>query len=240
MIISHEHRFIFIKTQKTAGTSIEVLLSQLAGADAVVTPVKPAVEGHQPRNFARPGRLMADVPFVLRDGLRRVSGGAGRPAIAYWNHISARRVATLVGRRTWDSYFTFAFERNPWDKVASAYFWQEAGEGTPERFRDWVATRAQPTEQPYTTAGSLPVDFDRYSLDGRSIGVDFVGRYEDLDADLGRVFDEVGLAGSTLPRSKSGTRPALAISELYDAETVERVAASFGAELAAFGYAFPG
>jgi len=39
MIISHEHKFIFLKTKKTAGTSIELALSELCGLDDVITPL---------------------------------------------------------------------------------------------------------------------------------------------------------------------------------------------------------
>jgi len=243
VIISHEHRFIFIKTQKTAGTSIEVLLAGLAGHDAVVTPVKPPVDAHHPRNFERPGRRAADVSFALsaraRQVRERAAGKPGRATTAYWNHMPARRVAALVGRRTWESYFTFTFERNPWDKVASAYFWERDSSRSPEDFRAWVASRSPVTSRAYTSAGSLPVDFARYSLDGQSVGVDFVGRYEDLDGDLGRVLGQIGLHAAVLPRSKSGTRPALSLEELYDEETREAVASAFSAERAAFGYVFP-
>ncbi|TAE78164.1 MAG: hypothetical protein EAZ84_02360 [Verrucomicrobia bacterium] len=51
MVISHKHRFIFIKTAKTAGTSIEAFLSPHCGPDDVFTPTFPIVEGHQPRNW---------------------------------------------------------------------------------------------------------------------------------------------------------------------------------------------
>jgi hypothetical protein len=39
MIVSHEHKFIFLKTKKTAGTSIELALSELCGTDDVIAPL---------------------------------------------------------------------------------------------------------------------------------------------------------------------------------------------------------
>jgi hypothetical protein len=38
MVISHRHRFIFVKTARTAGTSIEIFLSTHCGAGDVLTP----------------------------------------------------------------------------------------------------------------------------------------------------------------------------------------------------------
>jgi hypothetical protein len=39
MILSHEHKFIFLRTKKTAGTSIELALSELCGPDDIITPL---------------------------------------------------------------------------------------------------------------------------------------------------------------------------------------------------------
>ena len=51
MIVSFDHRFAFIKVKKTAGTSVELLLSQVAGPSAIVTPITPPEDGHEPRNY---------------------------------------------------------------------------------------------------------------------------------------------------------------------------------------------
>src|SRR5665809_5038 len=93
MIISHKHRFIFVKTRKTAGTSIEVYLSRYCGAHDVVTPIMPPVAGHEARN-----------------------------AYGYYNHMPAREIINRVGHATWRSYTTFCVGRNPWDKSLSHYY----------------------------------------------------------------------------------------------------------------------
>ena len=41
MIISHKHKFIFLKVQKTAGTSMEIALSEHCGAGDILTPLHP-------------------------------------------------------------------------------------------------------------------------------------------------------------------------------------------------------
>ena len=37
MIVSHKNRFIFLKTRKTAGTSIEISLRPYCGPDDIIT-----------------------------------------------------------------------------------------------------------------------------------------------------------------------------------------------------------
>jgi len=94
MIISHKYKFIFIKTTKTAGTSLEIFFSTVCDEEDICTPIIPYVEPHVARNY--------------KDK-------------AFYNHISGNEIRELVTKKIWDSYYKFCFERNPWDKVISFY-----------------------------------------------------------------------------------------------------------------------
>jgi hypothetical protein len=237
MIVSHEHRFIFLKTRKTAGTSIEMALARIAGDDAIVTPVQPPEEGHRPQNHLGRRRdalvwARANPQGVARsmgDLVRwRRNGWDADWTRNYYNHMPAWLVRAKVGEKAWSTYFKFCFERNPWDKALSLYWWltrdAEGDEGRPS-FSDWL--HANPDIS----------DWSIYTLGGR-LAVDAVGRYERLDEDLGLFLERVGVSrdGLEVPRAKSGVRRS---DVLYDCETAELVRERCRREIEAFGFECP-
>jgi hypothetical protein len=129
MFISHEHRFIFVKTAKTAGTSIEVLLSQLCNPTAVATPFRVPESDHEPRNYR--GRFNP-IPEI-RTGIRAagaIKGSGAQATLRHWrrrqrfyHHIPAWRIRNRVPSAVWDHYRKFCVVRNPWDLVISGWHW---------------------------------------------------------------------------------------------------------------------
>ncbi len=97
MILSDRYGFVFIKTTKTAGTSIEVDLSRRVEPEAIVTPILPAVVGHEPRNF---------------------NGPTGS---TFYNHMPASRVRSLIGNERYSRLFSFCVEREPVAKCISHF-----------------------------------------------------------------------------------------------------------------------
>lgn len=200
MIVSHSHRFVFIKTQKTAGTSIEIFLSQLCGEGDVVTPFGRPEPGHRPRNFW-----------------------------GFYSHMPASEAIVALGREVWRDYFTFCFERNPWDKVLSHYRFLKGRELIPA---DWDF-------DDYLIGGEMPRDIRLYASNGVP-QVDFIGRYETLERDLAHALRMAGVTAEiALPRAKAGFRPEGAhYSAYYNEAQRDVVASHFAEEIALHGYRF--
>jgi hypothetical protein len=229
MILSHQHRFIFIKTAKVAGTSIEVFLSRHCGASDVVTPLEPPEPSHHPRNDRG---LFNPLPELLasRQGWRRCLRHLLRRH-RFYGHMAAWRVRTRVGEPMWRGYYTFCVERNPWDKTLSHYAMYRKRKGRTLTFDEYLAR------------GRFCWNYHLYTEpdDSKRIVVDRVLRYEHLERDLADVCGRLGIPfdGSLPVRAKSGYREdRRPYREVYTAEQRDIITRAFRPEIELHGYEF--
>ena len=199
MIISHKHRFIFIKTSKTAGTSIEVFLSPHCGEDDVVTPIIPHVEPHVARNHSG---LWNPLPELISNRFKfaRHTWRDLRHRRKFVNHLPARNVRGRVPKDVWNGYFKFCVERNPWDKTLSHYHMVS------RRIADSRGDGI--TFDEYLERGDFCTNIEKYTdRDGRLL-VDRVLKYEHLNDELDEVFQQLGIPfdGSLGVKAKSEFR----------------------------------
>ena len=210
MLLSHKYQFIFLKTHKTAGTSVEVDLERYLGPDDVVTRIQPPVAGHQPRNFrsANP----------LRRWLKH----------SYHNHVPARVVRKLAGRRVYDSYFKFCVDREPVAKCMS--MWRMISADSSFAHYDPKLTWDE-----YVERGNFPVDREIYLDRDNSLMVDRVLKYEELNEQLLGVAGQLGLPFEGLrARAKGGLAkgPDVVVTPAQR----ERIYAAFAPTLRFTGY----
>ena len=95
MIISHKYKFIFIKTRKTAGSSIEYNLSNYLGDDDVITPLDgiPKAKKHLSKNYFVDTALST---FFKKIGLFKLSKFF---LYEIKSHEHAHKVKKIVGER---------------------------------------------------------------------------------------------------------------------------------------------
>ena len=232
MIISHRHKFIFIKTIKTAGTSIEVFLSQYCGPEDILTPITPPVASHSPRNYGGFFNLVTE----LTASHMREPGYPSRLGVMrrfltqrkYFNHMPAVSVRALLPQHIWDGYFKFSVERNPLEKALSFYNMQ--------LYRNLVADKDD-----FFRQNRLPSDWERYGAPHSGPIMDRILRYENLNDELGEVFQDLGIpySGSLETRAKGNYR---AKRETYQMTFNDRQRAilekRYAKECAHFGYSW--
>ncbi len=202
MIISNTHKFIFIHIHKTGGESVAAALTpDLDDNDWIPSP--------NPRAW-----------------LRTHSRQQFRTFRPLGKHSPACLIKSVVPESIWDSYFKFAFVRHPVDRVTSLYHFTSRMVGEREswsfRQRWWHLTPAGGRGDPRKWAAGRAFletnsfsEFIRHPLvrddpgmkpqssfvydDQGQLMIDFVGRFEQLDQDLGTILRNIGLPPRDVP-----------------------------------------
>ena len=232
MIVSHEHKFIFLKTIKSAGTSTEAALSQICGPKDIITPYREESEGD--RKGRAPQNYRVDHPLKPKRPLwRRLLLRPERyyhPSVGYYEHMPATEARAFLGEDVWKSYFKFAFDRNPWDRQISWYFYKTKTKRLAPSFDRFMQSR----DRAYVW------NYEIYS-DETGPALDFVGQYERLEQDLKKVLRHVGIKDQVdIPRTNvTGSRPDRHdYRKYYTAQTRALVADWYEREIALLGYKF--
>lgn len=199
-IISYDRKFIFVKTRKVAGTSIEGLLRTICGPADIVPPVTPVDEvelqaaGHKARNFAKNPAEEDRLNALIAAGDTELAMGVlADMETVFSNHMPAIRIARLLPANFWESAFKFTVDRHPYSFIASAVNFKAKSYN--------AGTIRKMSPQGFSTA--LQGIIDRGKLPGLrnslmyldkngDLLVDFVMRYEHLEEDLGYCLQKVG------------------------------------------------
>jgi hypothetical protein len=207
MLISYHKKFLFVHIFKTAGTSITDSLARFC--------FRP--ESTRPSNWM--AFIFTNWSKIHRKPIRK--------------HATASEIRASIDREIFNSVFKFTFVRNPWDWQVSLYHYilehpENHGHEETKRmgsFRNFVFSREN---LDFTQTGCL-VDESGCLL------VDFVGRFENLEADFKTICDKVGITASLPHIYKSDRR---GYRDYYDPETRDITARLYAEDIERFGYTF--
>jgi hypothetical protein len=233
MIISHAHRFIFVKTTKTAGSSMEALLE----------------------SYLQPGDMMtlrSEIKFdknyikLLKDrGIQTLSKRNDKifshsPLIAAYDKYPESR-----------NYFSFGVLRNPFQRYVSSFRWNKGGkiknilekelstQNLEQRLRSLFLTYIQKGKSQLNTRGRNLLQ--SASSDGHTWCVDRIHRLEalgELEKDLAAATD-LKIDHKAMPYLKSDTIAIPKKVNLFTNEAIQLITSQHQWELDALGYIAP-
>jgi hypothetical protein len=243
MILCHNYKFIFLKTTKTAGTSIEIALSKFCGDEDIITPINPKDEYiRRELNYRGPQNYNYRVPishltphdwkqifFKGRSPRKELLLRRGA-SVNFYDHMSARDVKKYIDTSIWNEYYKFCVERNPYDRVISLYYWRYQNE-------------PRPSISDFIDSGFPSImherGFGQYTIN-EQIVVNKVCLYERLKQDLEEISGRLGLPESlSLPMAKANFRKDKRhYRDIYSNGDKDKIADIFHKEIALFGYEY--
>jgi hypothetical protein len=199
VIVSHSRKFVFLKSTKVAGSTVQSILALICGPRDIIT------QSSRDREIPELQSVVAGnyrVPFTWAPKivLGSVLNGHGLPR--FREHETAKRVHKLMPARLWNSYTKIVVMRNPFDRMVSWYFWdKKSGAASGRPFKEYLLEKQK-----------LITSFRRQThVDAEEI-VDVYIRFENLENDLIELGERLGidalapgLANSL--RLKGGHRP---------------------------------
>jgi hypothetical protein len=144
------------------------------------------------------------------------------------------------------TYFKFAFVRNPWDRLVSAFFHFREERGSEyetivskkylKRYGDFfVFCKDFVNEEGINKIIHLRPQYDYITNEKDEIIVDFVGRFENIQEDFAFVCNRIGASCNLSYKRKSKHWH---YSSYYNAETTKIVGRVYQKDIELFDYAF--
>jgi hypothetical protein len=233
MLVSFSQGIAFVKTKKTASTSLE------ASLESTLFDEKPGF--YKKLRIYRNGFVAAlgqgdfkrkfDVHGANRTNLNQCVSLALRHRLPWQalvrlrDHSSAQELLTAIGNRRYRDFVKVTSVRNPFDLMISLFYWNTRHLAERPSFNDWVLTQRRPKINE-ALIRSLDPSWK-------------IIRFEHLDSDLDKLYEELGLQPRSLvPKTKSEFRPSetKAYRDYYGATSRAYVEDQWGDWFAHFNY----
>jgi hypothetical protein len=208
---------------------------------------KPATTaGHNYRPFDEHHCIFVHIPkcagvSVCRSLFGNLAGG----------HTPIQKYQLIFSPTEFSNYFKFTIVRNPWDRVVSAFLFLKGGGMNNEYDRNWAAryladfddfnsfARGWLTKKNINLGMHFRPQRDFICLQDGRIGVDFVGHFENIDADFAYICNKLKIQAK-LSKVNSTSEKQPDFQRYYTVETRQIVADAYADDIRLLGYAFDG
>ena len=223
MLISHKYKFIFLKSMKTASSSVF----------SFFTPYCISPEALKFFDYANNYKSIGGFTDPTEYGIVGREKKHLKP-FDHPLHVHAKYVRDYVNSlnpNMWNEYFKFTTVRNPWDLCVSRYFFHVNFYVEKIKFNKFIKNMHQLNN----------ISYPFYRINGKYV-CDFYIRYEQLKEDIAKACDIVGITDynfDNLISKHSNYRPKnLHYSEMYNKETKNLVADLYADDIKKFDYKF--
>ncbi len=171
--------------------------------------------------------------------MHRVKYRFANQGIVTFGHIDYSRLVKhkYVSKKYDESAFKFAFSRNPYDRAVSLYLYLKRGQRISHDETFLSFTRRLKANE-YEKIGLYNINnLSQCNPQVRwieNVQMDFLGKYENLDADFKIVLERLGLPQASLPKLNSGN--CSPYQNFYCDETRQRVEEAYQEDFQCFGY----
>jgi hypothetical protein len=230
MLISHRYKFIFLKTEKTASSSLNAIFRQIIRDQDEAF----RAEGSVRRRLLREHGSLENFSFFGVGGSERQR----LPSLfGLHRHARARDVRRFLGPELFDRYTIVTSERNPWDRQVSLFTHRASKH--PDRVRkDFTRSLTSPFFN-FLHHNRLD-NWGIYTIGGK-VCAHHVIRFENLETDYRAVLEALGLDGARYPlphRRARARSKGPDYREYYTDEAREIVGRWYRRETEYFGYTF--
>jgi hypothetical protein len=217
MLVSHKHKFIYIKSIKTAGTSTEIFLEPYCVTNVLESHGREMIQTNEGIIGTRMNQHLAEIS-------------------EFYNHMPPYKIKNSIGEETFNSYTKIINIRNPFDMMVSHYYFKPTFE---------LYSNSEMSFENYLLKTNVVEDLSKKYRDLMCIGdefiVDEIVRFENLEEDIFKLLDKLDLPSPKRELGeykKNKRRPDKDWKKMYSNETKELVEKHFKFYLDLFNYSF--
>ncbi len=128
----------------------------------------------------------------------------------------------------WEGYYKFCFDRNPWDRIISSYYWH-CGPKPQSTLSEFIRS-----DKPLTLKKR---GYELYTIDGK-VAVDKICKFENLTKELEEIRVQLGIPEKlNLPWAKPGIgKDQRSYRDIIGEEDRDRISELFRFEINLLGY----